>query len=124
MKHEDFKDHDLYCVQKLVRFIREGSVTHVFKNSEDKEEMGEVAVGYDARDTPIHETTQEGINDLLADGYEDDDDRLPAPEKKPSPTGNTDQPVYKEGWKWSGIYHRRSAVCQQDAANLDGMSKE
>ena len=36
----------------------------------------EVVVEYDARETPIHETTQEDINSLLADGYEVDDDRL------------------------------------------------
>ena len=25
MKHEDFGDHELHCIQKWVRFIREGS---------------------------------------------------------------------------------------------------
>ena len=41
-------------------------------------------VKYDARETPIHETTQEGINSLLADGYEVDGDRLPSPKKNPA----------------------------------------
>ena len=43
----------------------------------------------DTRETPIHATTQEEINALLADGYEVDDDRLTDPENKPSPTYNT-----------------------------------
>ena len=61
------------------------------------------------RENPIHETTREGINDLLADVHEVDDDRFPAPDNKPSLTGDTDRPVYKEERKWSGIYHRRAA---------------
>ena len=60
---------------------------------------GGVAFKYDDRETPIHETTREDINYLLADGYKVDDDILPDPENKPSPTGNTDRPVYKEGYK-------------------------
>ena len=95
MKREDFEDHELHCVQRWVRFIIEGSVTRVSKDSEEKDDMGDVAVGSDARKTPIHATTLEGINDLLDDGHEVDDDRLPANENKPIPTGNTDQPLYK-----------------------------
>ena len=41
---------------------------------------------------------REGINDLLADGHEVDDDGFPNPENKPIPTGDTDRPLYKEGW--------------------------
>ena len=37
MKHEDFGDHELYCVHRLVRVIRDVSETHVFKYSEEKE---------------------------------------------------------------------------------------
>ena len=73
---------------------------------------GGESIGYDSRETPIHATTQEDINALLSDGYEVDDDRLPAPKNKPIPTGDNDRPVYKEGWKWSGIDHRREAGCQ------------
>ena len=43
-----------------------------------------VAIGYDARDTTIHATIQEGIHDFLSDGYEFYDDRLPDPKKNPS----------------------------------------
>ena len=49
----------------------------------------------DACETPIHETSREGINDLLADGYEVDDDIIPALENKPSPIGDTDRSLYK-----------------------------
>ena len=42
-----------------------------------------------ARETPIHETTREGINDLLDDGYEVNDDRLPDQNNKPIATGDT-----------------------------------
>ena len=73
--------------------------------------MGEVVVKYYSLETPMHANTQENINALLADGYEVDDDRLPAPENKHSPIGETEQPVYKEGWKWSGTYHRRTTGC-------------
>ena len=100
------------------------SEANEFEDSEEKEERGEVSVESDARETPIHATTREDINALLADGYEVDDDRLPAPENTPRNTGKTDQPVYKEGWKWYGVDHRRASGCRRDAAKLDGMNKE
>ena len=59
----------------------------------------------------MHATTQEDINDLLADGYKVDDDRLPDPENSPINTGKTDQPVYKYLCKWNGIDHRRTSGC-------------
>ena len=67
----------------------------MFKGSEEKKERGEFAIGYDASETPIHETTQEDINDLLDGCHEVDDDRLPAPKNKPIPTGDTEQSVFK-----------------------------
>ena len=90
MKHKDFRDHELHFVQKWVIFIREFIQTHVFEDNEEKEQGWEVAVKYDARETPIHATTRQGIHDLLADGYKVDDARILAPENKPIPTGNTD----------------------------------
>ena len=36
MKHEDFRDHDLHCIQKWVRVIREGIEAHEFLDSEEK----------------------------------------------------------------------------------------
>ena len=36
MKHEDFGYHEFEYVQRWVRFIREGSETHVFGYSEEK----------------------------------------------------------------------------------------
>ena len=78
----------------------------MFEYREDKEERDEVAIGSDARETPIHETTWEGINDLLVDGDEVDDDRIQSPEKKIIPKGDNYRPLYKEGCKWIGIYHR------------------
>ena len=44
IKHEDFGDHGLYCVQRWVRFVIEVSEKHVFKDSKEKEERGG---GYD-----------------------------------------------------------------------------
>ena len=79
MKHEDFREHELHWVQKWVRVIREGSEAHALEDSEEKEEMGEVVVKYDALETPIRATTWEDINTLLADGYGVDDDRLQLP---------------------------------------------
>ena len=84
MKHEDFGDHKLHYVQRWVRVIREVSEAHVVKDSEEKYEGGEVAVEFDASETPIHATTREDINDILADGYKVDDDRFLALENKPS----------------------------------------
>ena len=124
MKHEDFGDHELHCVHKWVRFIREGSEAHAFEYSKDTEEMGEILVKSDARETPIHATNQEDIHALLADGYKVYDDRPPAPKNTPSNTGKNDQPVYKEGWKWNGIYHSRESGCRRYAAKLDGMNLE
>ena len=43
-----------------------------------------------SRETPIHATTQEDINDLLDSGPEVDDDILPALENKHIPTGDTE----------------------------------
>ena len=37
MKHKDFRDHALHCVQMWVRFIREGSDSHLFEDIEDKD---------------------------------------------------------------------------------------
>ena len=95
MKHKDFGECELHFVQRWIRVIREVSGTHVFKDSEDKEEGGEVAVESDAHETPINGTNREDINALLSDGYRVHDDRLPAPENKPSTTGDTERPVYK-----------------------------
>ena len=67
MKHKDFRDHELHCVQNWVRFIREGIETHLLEDSKYKEEVGEVAVEFDAHETPFHATTSEDINSLLAD---------------------------------------------------------
>ena len=92
MKHEDFVHHELHSAQKWVRVVREGSEVHALKDSEDKEDRGEVAVESDSRDTPIHATTVEDINDILAYGYKFDDDRLPAPENTQNNTGKTEQP--------------------------------
>ena len=69
----------------------------MFEDSEYKKERGEVAIGSDARETPIHATTREVINDLLDDGYEVDDDIFTAPENKPIPAGDTHRTLYKEG---------------------------
>ena len=124
MKHENFRDHDFHSLRKWVRVIREGSEAHTFEDSEDKGERGGGAVKSDAREAPIHATNWEDINSLLAYGYEVDDDRLPAPENTPNNTGKTDKLLYKEGWKWNGIDHRREEGCQQDASKLDGMNGE
>ena len=45
-------------------------------------------------ETHIHATNQEDINDLLADGYNVDDDIIPDPDKKTSTKSDTYQPVY------------------------------
>ena len=90
MKREDFGYHELYCVQRWVRVIREVSETHVFEDSEEKEERGDVVIVSDTHETPFQETTREGINDLLADVHEVDDDILTAPDSKPRTTGDTD----------------------------------
>ena len=68
MKHEDFGDHELHCVQKWVQVILEGSDAHKLEDSQDKGERGEVVVEYDACETPIHATTQGDINALLSYG--------------------------------------------------------
>ena len=39
----------------------------------------------DTRETPMHATTREYINPLMTDGYEVENDRLPAPEKNQAP---------------------------------------
>ena len=75
-----------------------------------------------ACETPIYESTREGINALMVDGYTFDYDILPAPENKPSARGDTDRPVYKGTWKWNGIEHRRSSGCLLDAAKLNLMN--
>ena len=122
MKHKDFGDHELQCVNKWVRVIRDGIETHVLEDSEDKEQGGQFEFKYDARKNPIHKTTQEDINALLAYGYEVDYDILPAPKKKSRSTGDTDRSVYKQGCKWSGIDHRRAEGYLQESAELDGMN--
>ena len=109
IKHEDFRDHKLHCVQKWVIVIIEVSETHQFEDSECKEDRVDAVVKSDAHETPIHATTIEVINALLADGYKVNDDRLPDPDNTPSNTVKTDQPVYKEGLKWNILDHRRAS---------------
>ena len=58
----------------------------MFKDSQEKENRGEVAIISNACETTIHENNQEGINDLLDEGYCVDDDRLPSNENKYIPT--------------------------------------
>ena len=84
----------------------------MFEDSEEKEERGDVVIVSDTHETPFQETTREGINDLLDGGYEVDDDKITAPENKPIPTGNTDRPLYKGGYKWSDIDYSRASGCQ------------
>ena len=84
----------------------------MLEDSEEEDKRGEVAVESDSHDNPIHATTREDKNALLEDGYEVDDDRLPSPKNKPSATGDTDQPVYKEVWKWNGTDQRRAEGCR------------
>ena len=80
MKHKDFEDHKLHCVQRWVRFIIEGIYTHMLEDSEDKEWGGGGGeVKSDTCETPIHETNIENVNALTEDGYKVDGDRLPAP---------------------------------------------
>ena len=55
--------------------------------------MGQVTIGSDDCETPIHATTLEGIHDLLDDGHEVDGDRIPDPDNKPIPTGDNYQLV-------------------------------
>ena len=62
----------------------------MLEDSEEKKERAEFSIGSDARETTINETTQEDINDILDSGGEVDDDRLPSPENKPNPTGDTE----------------------------------
>ena len=102
-------------------------VSHIFLrivNRRRRRRGGGVKIGSDACENPICAHTLGGINDLLSDGNEVDDERLPSIENKLIPTCNTDRPVYKEGWKWSGIYHRRAADCLRNTSKLDGMNEE
>ena len=48
-------------------------------------------------------TVESGINYLLVDGYEVNDNQQPAPENKPTDRGGTDRPIYKYGWTFNGI---------------------
>ena len=72
------------------------------KDSEEKKYGVGVAIVSNARDIPLRETTWEGINDLLDDGYEVNDDRLSDLNNKPTPIGDNERPVYKEVWKCIG----------------------
>ena len=70
------------------------------------------AVELDSHETPIHVTTRDDINDLLLDGYEVDDDRLPSPKNKPNATGATDRPINKFGWMLNVIYRSMKSGCR------------
>ena len=52
MQHEDFKYHELHCVEMWVRFNRDGCEEYVFGDIGEKEE-GE-GVESDARETTEH----------------------------------------------------------------------
>ena len=99
MTHKDFGEHEFHCVHSWVKVIREGIETHVFEDIEEKEDWEEVAVEYDSLKTPILETTRKDINDLLEDGHEADNDRLPSSDTKPRVIDEYYQLVYKERLK-------------------------
>ena len=98
IKHEDFEEHKLHSVQKWFRVIRECSETHGFKESKDKEEMGEVIVKNDARETPIHATTQVLERKRAEEVYEVGDDILPDPKNTPITQAKvTNQYIKRDG---------------------------
>ena len=90
----------------------------MFEYSGQKEEGTGVAIISNSPDTPIHATNQEGTNDLLDDGYEFDDDRLPYPGNKPTPRGDTDRPVYKQGLKLIGYRRFLGTIVLNDLTGL------
>ena len=73
MKRDDFKDNELWYFQGWVIGDTKGSDACAFKDIEEKGGEREVAVDYDAREMPMHATTCEDINNILADGYEVED---------------------------------------------------
>ena len=88
----------------------------MFEDSEEKKDRGSVRSYL----MPVRLLFIKLLN--LDGGNKVDDDRLPYPKNKTSPTGDTEKSVYKEGWKWSGIHHRRAAKCRRDVEKLDGMN--
>ena len=93
MNNDNFKEKDFNCIQIWVTVDTEEPYLHVFKDIEEKEDEGEVAVEYFQRETPMHARSWEGINVLLTDGYEVNDDQNSEPENKPSNIGDTYQPI-------------------------------
>ena len=61
----------------------------MFEDSEDKKEKGEFAIRSNSCETPIRETTQEDINDLMDSVHEVNDYRLSHTNNKPIPTEDT-----------------------------------
>ena len=83
----------------------------MFKYTEEKEDGGGVAFDYDHSETPMYEMAQEYINDILVYGYDGYDDQESEPDKKTSARHDIERPIYKEGWDWNGMDHRRSVGC-------------
>ena len=54
-----------------------------------------MTIGSNGCENPMYATNQEDINNLLSDGYEVGDDRLPSSDNKPIARVDTDLPVYK-----------------------------
>ena len=77
MEKQDFKYKELHCIQRQVIVDTEGSGANVFEDIEQKEDEGTVVVESDQRETIMHETTQEDINDFLVDRHELDNDQQP-----------------------------------------------
>ena len=67
--------------------------------------------------------TQYDINALLVDEYEVDNDQQSSHKNKPRYRGDTDQPIYKDGWFWNRIHYRMTAIQWQDSEKFDGMNE-
>ena len=68
---------------------------------------------------PVVETVREEIVQVVADGFDVDDDNLPAPENIPDPTDNS---KHQQEWGWDGICRRRQAQNSDHPAYMKGQT--
>mmetsp|Transcript_13949 Transcript_13949/g.33457 ORF Transcript_13949/g.33457 Transcript_13949/m.33457 type:complete len:220 (+) Transcript_13949:4339-4998(+) len=120
LRHESFSPHDVYAVKRWCNVTVEGPEEALFTAAAEAP-VPEPVVGENDNTTTTTTSTsrREDVVQVLADGFDVDDDDAPAPENLPDPT---DQTQHAQTWGWDGICRRRQAQNTEHKAKMNGQT--
>ena len=120
LRHESFAPHDVYAVKKWCKVVVGCPAPEAFQTTTETAvippQEGEEA---DIRVHTSAETRQEDISQVVADGFDVDDDRNPAPENIP----DDQQTQHQQEWGWDGICRRRQGQNSEHKASMKGKTE-